>query len=102
MVSQLFPGDSPEESYTVQNYVMEKMPDTKEKEQAATEQFAFLEHVVRDEDYSTGIAQERAIRSRPGFELLFGRNEGGGQNFHRFLDQLLDCEDADLHKLFQD
>lgn len=100
MVSQLFPGDAPEESYTVQNYVMEKLPDTDEKRKAATEQFAFLEVVVRDEDYATGLAQQRAVRHRGDFNMLFGRNEGGGQHFHRFLDRLLRCEDQALPTLF--
>jgi phenylpropionate dioxygenase-like ring-hydroxylating dioxygenase large terminal subunit len=102
MVSQLFPGDAPGESFTVQNYVMEKLPDSEEKRQAATEQFSFLEVVVRDEDYSTGLAQQRALRYREGFEVLFGRNEGGGQHFHRFLDALLECEDRDLAGLFKE
>jgi phenylpropionate dioxygenase-like ring-hydroxylating dioxygenase large terminal subunit len=100
MVSQLFPGDTPGESFTVQNYVMEQLPDTDENQQAAAEQFAFLEHVVRDEDYSTGLAQQRAVRHREGFSALFGRNEGGGQRFHRFLDSLLNCEDEALADLF--
>jgi len=26
--------------------------------------------------------------------VLFGRNEGGGQRFHRFLARLLEAEDA--------
>jgi phenylpropionate dioxygenase-like ring-hydroxylating dioxygenase large terminal subunit len=100
MVSQLFPGDTPEESFTVQNYVMERLPDTEEKVKAAAEQFAFLEVVVRDEDYATGLAQQRAIRHREGFEMVFGRNEGGGQHFHRFLDKLLACDDDRLEALF--
>lgn len=100
MVSQLFPGDTPEESYTVQNYVVERMPEDEETRRAATEQFAFLEVVVRDEDYATGLRQQRALRHRDGFDMLFGRNEGGGQHFHRFLDRLLDCEDDALPGLF--
>ena len=84
----------------MQNYVMEKLPDTEEKQQAAIEQFAFLEVVVRDEDYATGLAQQRAIRHREGFEMVFGRNEGGGQHFHRFLDQLRDSDDEQLLSLF--
>ena len=100
MVSQLFPGDTPEESFTVQNYVMETLPDDEEKRKAAEEQFAFLEVVVRDEDYATGLMQQRALRKRDGFDMLFGRNEGGGQHFHRFLDSLLDCEDEALPGLF--
>ena len=79
---------------------MERLPDTDEKAKAAVEQFAFLEVVVRDEDYATGLAQQRAIRHRQGFEMVFGRNEGGGQRFHRFLDKLLACDDDGLEELF--
>ena len=32
---------------------------------------------------------------------LFGRNEGGGQRFHGFVDELLATEDDDLAALFK-
>jgi phenylpropionate dioxygenase-like ring-hydroxylating dioxygenase large terminal subunit len=101
MVSQLFPGDTPRESRTVQNYVMAELPPTSEMRDAAHEQFKLLKYVVEEEDYATGLAQQRAIRQRPGAEVLFGRNEGGGQHFHGFLDRLLATEDEDLPALFQ-
>jgi len=100
MVSQLFPGDTPLESYTVQNYVMQQPPADDEVRQAADEQFRLLEHVVRDEDYATGLRQQRALMARPGARVMFGRNEAGGQRFHAFLDRLLETEDADLPALF--
>ncbi len=100
MVSQLFPGESPLESYTVQNYVMQELPPTEEMRESAHGQFKLLEHVVREEDYATGLRQQQALKSRRDFEVLFGRNEEGGQRFHRFLDDLLACEDADLPELF--
>ena len=102
MVSQLFPGDSPLESRTVQNYVMEKLPESEEVREAAREQFSLLEHVVRDEDYATGFRQQRALMHRPGAHVMFGRNEGGGQRFHGFLDRLLECRDEELPGLFQE
>ena len=101
MVSQLFPGDTPLESRTVQNYVMEKLPPNDEMKQNAHDQFKLLEYVVQEEDYATGLAQQRAIMHRPGAEVLFGRNEGGGQHFHGFLDTLLQTEDKDLPELFE-
>ncbi len=100
MISQLFPGDTPLESHTVQNYVLEELPATDEMREAANEQFKLLEFVVREEDYATGLRQQRALMNRPGAEVMFGRNEGGGQHFHGFLDRLLQCEDADLAELF--
>lgn len=100
MVSQLFPGDTPLESYTVQNYVMQRPPADDGMRHAADEQFKLLEFVVRDEDYATGLRQQRALMARPGATVMFGRNESGGQHFHAFLDRLLRTEDADLPALF--
>ena len=100
MISQLFPGDTPLESRTVQNYVMENLPPNDEMRQNAHEQFKLLEYVVQEEDYATGLRQQRALLSRPGAEVLFGRNEGGGQHFHGFLDRLLNTPDPDLPALF--
>jgi carnitine monooxygenase subunit len=102
MVSQLFPGDSPLQSRTVQNYVMQKLPENDEMRESAHQQFKLLEHVVRDEDYATGFAQQRALMARPGAEVLFGRNEWGGQRFHRLLDRLIACRDEDLPAFFQE
>jgi phenylpropionate dioxygenase-like ring-hydroxylating dioxygenase large terminal subunit len=99
MVSQLFPGDTPEESFTVQNYVMQNKPSAEQAE-AAHKQFQLLEFVVQSEDYATGIALQRALTTGNRDHVLFGRNEGGGQRFHRWLDRLLTTADADLNSLF--
>ena len=32
---------------------------------------------------------------------MFGRNEGGGQRFHKFLDELLEVEDRDLERFLR-
>lgn len=101
MISQLFPGDGPLESRTVQNYVMRQLPPNDEVREAAHQQFKLLEHVVRDEDYATGFNQQRALMSRPDATVLFGRNEGGGQFFHGFLDRLIACEDNELRGFFE-
>lgn len=100
MISQLFPGDTPLESRTVQNYLMQELPATEQMRESADEQFKLLKYVVEKEDYATGLAQQRAIRHRPEAPVLFGRNEGGGQHFHSFLDRLVDTEDPDLPALF--
>jgi phenylpropionate dioxygenase-like ring-hydroxylating dioxygenase large terminal subunit len=100
MLSQLFPGDRPDQSFTVQNYVLEKAPN-EEQSEAATAQFSFLETVVRDEDYATGLRQQRALATGMKTEVMFGRNEGGGQRFHGWVDRLLETDDADLPKLFE-
>ena len=60
-----------------------------------------LEYVVREEDYATCLRQQRALLNRPGFEVMFGRNEGGGQRFHRWVDALVRTDDEGLPALFQ-
>ena len=100
MISQLFPGDKPGESITIQNYVMEAAPN-EEQAKEATDMFNLLEYVVRDEDYFTGLSQQRALEAGFKDHVLFGRNEEGGQRFHGWVERLLDTPDADLPKLFK-
>ena len=100
MISQLFPGESVGESYTTQYYVMENQPQTKADVQSAHEQFDFLEIVVRDEDYATGKRQHEALQSGLLKEVLFGRNERGGQVFHQWAEKLANADDADVCAIF--
>lgn len=101
MISQLFPGDTPGTSYTIQNYVMEKAPEDEKTEKAAREQLDFLRYVVQEEDYATGLKQQKALETGAKEYVMFGRNEEGGHNFHRWVDAILETSDEDLPKLFQ-
>lgn len=101
MISQLFPGDTPETSYTNQIFLMEKKPESAEMQRDAEQQFGFLEYVVAQEDYATGIALQKNLNVGARDHVLFGRNEGGGQRFHQWVDTLLETADEDLAKLFQ-
>ncbi|MEP3052233.1 MAG: aromatic ring-hydroxylating dioxygenase subunit alpha [Erythrobacter sp.] len=100
MISQLFPGSHVGESFTTQYYVMENQPETDEDIKAAHEQFDFLEVVVRDEDYATGKRQHEALQSGLMDEVLFGRNERGGQVFHQWAKKLVDASDDELLTIF--
>lgn len=100
LISQLFPGATVGESFTTQFYVMERKPEDEAAIKAAHEQFDFLEIVVRDEDYSTGKRQHQALQSGLLKEVLFGRNEGGGQVFHRWVERLAAASDAELIEMF--
>jgi len=101
LVSQLFPGDGPLASVTLQSYLMERQPKPEEK--AAAEQlFALLGRVVREEDYATGFRQQRALASGAKSHVLFGRNEGGNQRFHGWLERLLATDDAALAGAFSE
>lgn len=100
MLSQLFPGETAQESFTTQYYLMETTP-TKEQEAEAEEQFKLLEYVVEVEDYGTGLRQQKALMGGGRDHVLFGRNEGGGQRFHGWVDSILEAKDDDaLNALF--
>ncbi len=96
LVSQLFPGKEAGSSITVQNYLMAEEPDEAGREEAE-KRVDLLEYVVREEDYATGLRQQQALRAGGRKEVLFGRNEGGGQRFHRWLDRLLATDDEDVN-----
>ncbi|MEO1648886.1 MAG: aromatic ring-hydroxylating dioxygenase subunit alpha, partial [Pseudomonadota bacterium] len=100
MISQLFPGDTVGESFTTQFYVMENQPETEADIQSAKEQFDFLEVVVRDEDYATGKRQHEALQSGMLKEVLFGKNERGGQVFHQWAAKLTHATDEELLEIF--
>jgi len=100
MVSQLFPGDTPATSYTIQSFLALDPPDDERRERIR-KQMEFLLHVVRDEDYATGIRITRALATGAKAEVLFGRNEGGGQRFHRWTDALVATADAGLVDLYR-
>lgn len=100
LVSQLFPGETPGTSYTIQNYLMASAPD-EHQAAAAREQFEVLRYVVEQEDYATGIRQQKALLSGARDHMLFGQNEAGGQNFHRWLEKILATGDDGLNALFR-
>ncbi len=100
MISQLFPGETPLESYTVQNYLMETAPADQAARQEAQEQFKFLEYVVAEEDYATGLKLQKALLTGTMPHVMFGRNEEGGQRFHGWVDKILETDDQMLPSLF--
>ncbi|MDX1581058.1 MAG: aromatic ring-hydroxylating dioxygenase subunit alpha [Alphaproteobacteria bacterium] len=99
MVSQLMPGETVGESYTTQYYLMET-PPTPEQEVEANKQFKLLEYVVETEDYGTGKRQFDALAAGTRDHVLFGRNEGGGQRFHGWVDRLIEADDEELNDIF--
>ena len=100
MVSQLFPGPTPGESVTVQNFLTQSAPDA-ERQQKIEATMRFLEGVVRDEDYYTGKRVQKALEAGAKEDCLFGRNEAGGQRFHRWVDALIAADDAALPDLLR-
>ncbi len=100
MVSQMFPGESPGTSFTIQNFLLHEPPPPEDEEELATH-MRFYRDVVSDEDYYTGFRVQRALRTGAKTHSLFGRNEGGGQLFHRWVQALVDTDDAGLDALLR-
>ena len=101
MLSRLFPGETPEESVTLQTFLAVGEIDAARRE-AIDGMIRFLERVVRDEDYFTGKRIQKALKAGAKPDVLFGRNEGGGQDFHRWVDAVVQADDEGLPKLFRD
>jgi carnitine monooxygenase subunit len=99
LISQIFPGERVDESFTVQTYLMAEPPDDTARTAAAA-LCDFLGHVVNDEDLATSIRQQRALASGLLPSVCIGRNEGGLQHFHRWIDRVLDAPDHLLIDLF--
>ena len=100
MVSRLFPGETADKSVTLQTFLAVGEIDAARR-QEIDGMIRFLEHVVRDEDYFTGKRIQKALKTGAKADVLFGRNEGGGQDFHRWVDAVLQTADDDLPKLFR-
>jgi hypothetical protein len=95
----LFPGDTPDDPITIQNFLALEARDAA-SQTAVDDQIAFLLGVVRDEDYATGKRIQRTLKTGSSGDVLFGRNEYGGQRFHRWVDAVLETDDAGLDALF--
>ncbi|MFN0096935.1 MAG: aromatic ring-hydroxylating oxygenase subunit alpha [Dehalococcoidia bacterium] len=99
MFSQMFPGKTPTESFTVQTFLQPGRDDSNDDRAEIEKRMAFLKVVVNEEDYITGKGIQRAIATGAKTHLLFGRNEGGGQQFHKWVDALVHTEDKDVPQL---
>lgn len=93
MISQLFPGPTPDRSRTVQTFISRHPVVTDEDREQARKATDFLFTVVRDEDYATGFGITRALTAGAAQEFVFGRNEPSLHHFHRWVDRLV----ADAH-----
>lgn len=100
IISQILPGPTVDTSITVQIYLMENEPTDETRAEAIT-MFDFLGQVVGGEDLPQSIAQQRALA--PGLlpSVVFGRNEGGLHEFHRWTERIIGAaSDAELDALF--
>ena len=98
-INRILPGRTVGESRTVQMILSEQPPD--EETRAAGLILANkIEAVVRDEDLATSARQQRALASGLLPAVQFGRNEGGNQHFHRWVERVIAADTAELPHLF--
>lgn len=86
LVSQVFPGPTPETTVTRQTVLSAREPVTPEDKEA-TETFSKLVlKAVSEEDYAIGFTVQESLRAGGNAFFTFGRNEPGVQHFHKTLE----------------
>ena len=85
LVSQVFPGPTPETTVTRQSIMTARVPET-EEQKAATEAFsALVLKAVQDEDYDMGFKIQKSLHSKANEAFVFGRNEPALQHYHNWV-----------------
>jgi len=82
LVSQVFPGPSPDRTITRQTVMTARVPET-QAEKDASEAFSELVLMaVKDEDYDMGFKIQKTLGSKANEAFIFGRNEPALQHYH--------------------
>lgn len=98
LLSIVVPGAEVGTSTTMQTFLAETAPDDAARS-AMRDITAFLAHVVGDEDLPTSAFQQQVMGTGLLGTVRFGRNEGGLQHFHTWLDRVIAADDAALMEL---
>jgi phenylpropionate dioxygenase-like ring-hydroxylating dioxygenase large terminal subunit len=85
LVSQVFPGDTPDSSVTRQTLLCATKPESDAEELSAQEFSAMTLQAVRDEDYVVVDSIQQGLQSGANSHFFFGRNEPGLQHYHRSI-----------------
>ena len=89
MVSRLLPGPTPDRSVTQQYHYYRAPIEGDEATVMAEARRKLYAQVTGDEDFATGFKINRSLGAIADGHFRFGRNEGGNQNLHRWIDQLV-------------
>ncbi|MFT5418282.1 MAG: hypothetical protein ACI915_004633 [Gammaproteobacteria bacterium] len=96
MLSQVFPGASPDTSITIQNHIYREIPAPGAEHDALDEAIGRFKYVVEEEDYRGGRQIQLGMNTDANSTFIFGKNEVGPQNFHTALDYFLSQSREDL------
>lgn len=88
LVSQIFPGPTPETTITRQSVLVAHKPETPEEIQRTSTFSAMTLQAVRDEDYAIGFTVQAGLSSGANTNFIFGRNEPALQHYHRVVAEM--------------
>ena len=98
LMSQVFPGATPGASITFQTHLRRRPLDPADTADVdkALERVRYLEFVVQEEDYATGLAIGRNLPAMAGAAqaFVFGRNEMANQRFHSWVRHFLETDSS--------
>lgn len=87
--TQLFPGSTPDKTRVVTLWLRNApLKDDADRQKVDSELQNFIQAAaatLRDEDFATGIATQKALGSNAHEGFLYGRNERGPQYFHEWV-----------------
>ncbi len=89
MVSRMLPGPTPDRSTTVQYHYFREPVEGAAETEAAELRIQLYAKVTSDEDFATGFKINKALDAIADDCFRFGRNEGGNQHLHHWIDALV-------------
>lgn len=85
LMSQIFPGPTPDTTITRQTVLAARKPESDEEKQATATFSELVLRAVRDEDYVIGYGIQSGLKSGANRSVTFGRNEPAVQHFHNTI-----------------
>lgn len=95
LVSQVFPGDSPDCTVTRQTLLCATKPESDTEKTSAQEFSAMTLQAVRDEDYVVGSSIQQGLASGANTHFVIGRNEPGLQHYHQWVARFMQGNSSD-------
>jgi len=86
MVSQLFPGPTPDKSRTIQNHIYPNPPGTNEERATMDAAVSLFVNAVQNEDNWVCAKIQRGLSSGGNKDFVFGKNELGLHRLHDWID----------------
>jgi hypothetical protein len=86
MMSQLFPGPTPDKSRTIQNHIYPQAPTTSEERALMDASVSLFVNAVQNEDNWVCDRIQRGLLSGGNKNFVFGKNELGLHRLHDWID----------------